>query len=239
MRTDACGAQWRRTPPLTRWRRVLPAALVATALGLVPSFGGCTSSSRSGTTEATTSPNAAATTAPTGGDAEAAALAFVRSLGLAQIDLVTGTGANGDQQAQVGVGFRDPDGIERTVAVLRLRQLGSVSPPSWEVVDSAQSTDSRLRLTDPAAGASVHPPLRISGRLSGVDETVQVVVRSLPALTVLGTADAGPITGTDVPWAATVALSAESPGPALIEVITSGSLSPVQSLAVRRIRLTG
>ncbi len=111
-------------------------------------------------------------------DAGMTALDFIQSLGLSDITQVIGTRLD-KLGAHVDVGYRDPNGAERTAATLHLVRFGTAKDSPWEVVGSDDTT---LSLERPAYGSRVTSPMTIGGHITGVDENIVVsVVKRLGA----------------------------------------------------------
>lgn len=162
-------------------------------------------------------------------DPEETALNFTRSyLGFTEIDQVTDTFFD-DLGAHVGVGYRDPNGVQRTAATLHLVQLGTASDSPWEVVGSDDTT---LSLEKPAYGSKVSSPMTIGGRVSGVDENIVV---SVLRLTSTGSDRAElarvPAGGDRAPWT-TGPVSFSQRGVLTIVASTGGHLQQVERFAI-------
>lgn len=165
-------------------------------------------------------------------DAGMIAVMFAQQyLGYQHIDKVTKT-TEQREQAWVGVGFTNPNGDLATAAVLHLVQIGSAPGGPWEVVGSEDTT---LAVTTPGYGSTVTSPVRVGGRVTGVDESLQVQViggAGSPA----GTVAPIPAGGTDSPWTATVPFTASCPATLTIAVATGGHIAEVERFAVTGVR---
>jgi len=169
-------------------------------------------------------------------DPAATAVAFARDyLGYEGIDRALATRVDGDD-ARVTVGYHDAAEGDRDfpAAVVHLVRLGVGDLAPWEVVgtDDADS----LTLTAPAYGADATSPLTVGGRITGVDEALDVQVRQLGTEGPLGRACCPPAGGEDQPWSQDVAFGGARPGTLTIAVSTGGHLAPVERFAVTGVR---
>jgi hypothetical protein len=163
-------------------------------------------------------------------DPGATATAFAQTyLGYTEVGRVTGVRTAGDE-AWVGVGA-DP---AFPAAVLHLEQIGTGAPRPWEVVGSEDTT---VSLTTPAYGTTAHSPLTVGGLITGVDEALQVQVRTLAAAQPIGRA--GPIAagGEAQPWTATVPLASQHPGLLTVAVSTGGHRFAVERFAITAVSI--
>jgi hypothetical protein len=159
------------------------------------------------------------------GDAPATALAFTRQyLGFTEITTVTSSRYD-DQGAHIGVGYRNPAGQLATAAVLHLLQYAGTG--TWEVVGSGDTT---LTLEQPAYGSAVSSPMTVGGHITGVDENIQVVVRS-QANGVVGSAPGLPTGGQHTPWHTTVSFTGS--GVLTVVASTGGHLQAVERFAIQ------
>lgn len=149
-------------------------------------------------------------------------------LGFTNVSKVVKTDVRGDQ-AWVGVGFDNPNGAAVVAAVVHLVRIGTGDQQPWEVVGTEDST---LSLTTPAYGSSVTSPLRVGGRITGVDESLRVQVRKLDRQQPVGQVSGIPAGGTNTPWAATIPLTAACPGTLTIAVSTGGHIADVERFAI-------
>ncbi|MGH9036750.1 MAG: hypothetical protein ACRD0O_13385, partial [Acidimicrobiia bacterium] len=139
-------------------------------------------------------------------DAEATALAFTTGyLGFTDIDQVVEAEVTGDE-ARVTVGYDSEGGNVSPAATIRLVRLGDGSSAPWEVVGTAG--DDYFSITVPEAGAGVTSPFDVSGRITGVDESVHVQVRQPSTSSPLGESPCcGAEGGENSPWQRTVAFA--------------------------------
>ena len=165
-------------------------------------------------------------------DSGQTALAFARWLGYSEIDTVTGlrTDRTGDH---VAVGFRTGESVDRTstAAVVHLVRWGSAADAPWEVVGTDDTTFS---VTAPAYGAAVTSPVRVGGRISGVDESIKVQVWS--SASVVGAACCLPAGGDSTPWSLTVSFAAPAGSLLVIAAQTGGHVAAVERFAVTAVR---
>ncbi len=161
------------------------------------------------------------------------ALAFTRDfLGYREIDRVVGTIERSGREAWVPVGAAPVSGQAHAAAVLHLARIGAAPNPPWEVVGSRDTT---LTLTAPRYGAPVVSPVTVGGRITGVDENLQVQVRTLSGLA--GRAANIPAGGLRAPWSATVAFSAPSGTVLTVAVSTGGHLRAVERFSITGLRV--
>jgi len=162
------------------------------------------------------------------------ALDFTRlHLGYAEVDRVSSLAVQGGD-AHVGVGWSDPESAKHTVAVLHLIRSGSGADAPWVVVGS---DDTDLTLTVPRYGSTVSSPLAVGGVITGVDESLRVVVLGPTSATPLGVMAGLPAGGTRTPWAATVRFAARSGSVLTVAVSTGGHLRSVERFAVTAVRV--
>ncbi|MCU1588714.1 MAG: hypothetical protein JWN31_2207 [Frankiales bacterium] len=132
------------------------------------------------------------------------------------------TGEQRDQ-VQLRAGRR----VVSTLDLIKLRVGGS-----WTVID-ARGGD--LTITAPQAGTAVTSPTQVSGRITGVDENVQ-----LQLITATGhlLATSGAPAGTEMPWNGTLTWSDQTWFTAGIVGITrsskDGSITRIAGIAVKR-----
>lgn len=165
-------------------------------------------------------------------DAGGTAVAFAAWLGFGGIDTVTGvrTDAAG---AHVSVGFHTEESTTgtSTAAVVHLVRWGAGVDAPWEVVGTDDTTFSLLQ---PTYGSVVTSPMGVGGRITGVDESITVQVRT--ATSVVGTRCCLPAGGTDSPWSTTVTMVAP-PGAVLTVVAhTGGHVTTVERFTVTGVR---
>jgi hypothetical protein len=175
-----------------------------------------------------------------GGDAQhrldpaATALEFTRgALGFTGVDLVTAVADGGPDVRLVGVGWQAEPGPPLTVATLRLVRFGTGPEAPWVVT----GTDGPPAVSSPGYGEAVTSPLAVTGRLSGVDETLRVAVTG-PGGARLGVAGPVCLGGHEQEWAVTVPLSGPPPAGALLTVVvwTGGHLGEVEWFTVTGVR---
>ena len=160
-------------------------------------------------------------------DPEETALNFTRSyLGFTELDQVTGTSLD-DLGAHVGVGYRDPDGVQHTAATLHLVQLGTADDSPWEVVGSDDTT---FTLEQPAYGSQVSSPMTVGGHITGVDENI--VVSVLASETDRATLAQVPAGGDGAEWT-TGPVSFEQRGVLVIVASTGGHLQQVERFVIQ------
>ncbi|MFI6871789.1 hypothetical protein [Nocardia sp. NPDC050406] len=169
-------------------------------------------------------------------DAAATALAFTQQyLGYASLDRVVATDLR-DGEAWITVGYDYPDDDKDTglpAAVLHLARLGTGADAPWEVVGTE---DRFLTLTTPRYGERIDSPIAVGGRITGVDESLDIRVHQLGASDPVGEVGQIPAGGTDMPWSASVPISASCPGTLTIAVATGGHVTEVERFAVTGVR---
>ncbi|MFC6074046.1 Gmad2 immunoglobulin-like domain-containing protein [Microbispora camponoti] len=168
-------------------------------------------------------------------DAERTALSFTQGfLGFTGVDqVVKRTVTGGD--ARVSVGIRGEGGGRPGIAaVIHLVRFGAGPDAPWEVVGTDDTTFS---LTTPGYGAVVSSPVRVGGRITGVDESIRVQVRATGSARPLGERCCVAAGGDGVPWSATVTFRA-APGRTLTLVAsTGGHVAKVERFAVTGVRV--
>ncbi|MEU7911215.1 hypothetical protein [Microbispora bryophytorum] len=168
-------------------------------------------------------------------DAERTALSFTQGfLGFTGVDqVVKRTVTGGD--ARVSVGIRGEGGGRPGIAaVIHLVRFGAGPDAPWEVVGTDDTTFS---LTTPGYGAVVSSPVRVGGRITGVDESIRVDVRAAGSARPLGERCCVAAGGDGVPWSATVTFRA-APGRTLTLVAsTGGHVAKVERFAVTGVRV--
>jgi hypothetical protein len=155
-------------------------------------------------------------------------------LGYTEVDQVVGSPTVAGTQAWVAVGSKRPDGSLSTAAVLHLARIGSGADAPWEVVGSR---DTDLTLTTPPYGASVSSPVQVGGRITGVDESLTLKVRTQSG-DVVGHVDGVPAGGVRTPWAITVPFTAPSGTVLTVAVSTGGHLFAVERFAITGLRVS-
>ncbi len=172
-------------------------------------------------------------------DPVATALSFTRDfLGFAGVDRALASTVTGDD-ARVQVGYATEGGRTGIAAVIHLVRFGSGTDAPWEVVGT---DDTDISLTQPAYGSTVTAPLTVGGRISGVDESIHVWLRTTSGINrgqVVGESCCQPAGGDKSMWTATVSTTAP-PGQSLVVVAsTGGHLYEVERFAVTGVRLAG
>ncbi len=166
-------------------------------------------------------------------DAAQTALRFTRDfLGYREIDRVVGTPTVTARAAWVPVGAAAPDGRPSVAAVLHLARIGAGADAPWEVVGSRDTT---LTLTTPAYGARVTSPVTVGGRITGVDESLRVQVRTLSGQ--VGLVGGVPAGGMRSPWSVEVPFAAPSGSVLTVAVSTGGHVRAVERFAITGLRV--
>jgi hypothetical protein len=162
------------------------------------------------------------------------ALAFTQGyLGFARIDKVAALRTGGGD-AHVTVGFIRPDGHVSAAAVIHLVKFGSGRYVPWEVVGTDDTT---LTLDIPAYGTAATSPVRIGGKVTGVDENLRAEVHQLGSASPVGSYCCRPAGGQASPWSFTVAFRAASGQVITIVVHTGGHVAAVERFAVTGVRV--
>jgi hypothetical protein len=162
------------------------------------------------------------------------ALGFTQGyLGYAGIDRVVRR-AVGGREAKVAVGYRLPDGRLATAAVVHLIRLGSGGDAPWEVVGTL---DTSLSLTTPPYRSVVSSPMTVGGRITGVDESLTIQVRTLDHAAPVGQVGGIPAGGQDTPWSARVPLRAPAGTVLTVAVATGGHVAGVERFAITGVRV--
>ncbi|MFC0105980.1 hypothetical protein [Kibdelosporangium aridum] len=163
-------------------------------------------------------------------DAGMTALSFTQAyLGYTTIDRITSTTVAGSQ-AWIGVGYALPDGGTSTAATVHLVKTGTDEDSPWEAVGTR---DKVLTLTQPAYGSTVTSPVAVGGRITGVDESLDVQV--LAGKRIGGTSMI-PAGGTNVAWQANVSFTAAEGTTLTITVSTGGHVADVELFAITGVR---
>jgi hypothetical protein len=148
------------------------------------------------------------------------ALSFTRGfLGFDGIDQVTSRKING-ADAHIGVGARTEGDRTSTAAIIHLKRVGTGADAPWEVVGT---DDTDLTLTIPAYGSHATSPLKVGGKITGVDESVRVQIRRAGTDTPVGTSCCLSTGGTASPWSVTVTFTATPKTPLTIVASTGAS----------------
>jgi hypothetical protein len=168
-------------------------------------------------------------------DAGQTALQFTRGhLGYTEIDRVTSRSIKRDD-ARIGVGWLvSGSSRARTVAVLHLIRSGAGPDAPWVVVGS---DDTRLTLETPRYGSAVGSPLRVGGRITGVDENLRVLLLGPASSTPLFASPGLPAGGERTPWSTTVRFRAPRGSVLTIAVSTGGHVKRVEAFAVTAVRV--
>jgi hypothetical protein len=162
-------------------------------------------------------------------DANATALAFAHFLGYPGIDRVVGSTEDA-KGAHVAVGYAIP-GTPRTstAAVVHLIRYGSGSTVPWEVVGT---DDTDFTLDVPAYGSTIASPVRAGGRITGVDESIRVVVQQLHSNGALGETCCVAAGGQGASWSATVSFARPTDTVVIVAASTGGHVTSVERFAV-------
>ncbi|MEV5591993.1 hypothetical protein AB0L05_41160, partial [Nonomuraea pusilla] len=168
-------------------------------------------------------------------DPAATALRFTRDhLGFRDLDRAVRTGVEGDH-ARVHVG-QDTEEGRLVAAVVHLVRYGSGGDAPWEVVGTDDTT---LTLTVPRYGAAVRSPLKVGGRITGVDESIRVEVRRPGAAAPAGERCCLPAGGEREPWSTSVTFRAVPGTTVTVVVSTGGHVADVERFAVTGVTVAG
>jgi hypothetical protein len=162
------------------------------------------------------------------------ALAFTQGyLGFSRIGKLAALRISGGD-AHVTVGFHRPDGHVSAAAVIHLVKYGSGRNVPWEVVGTDDTT---LTLDVPAYGGIATSPVRIGGKITGVDESLRAEVHRLGAGGPVGSFCCQPAGGQASPWSFSVPFHA-TPGQVITIVVhTGGHVAAVERFAVTGARV--
>ena len=162
------------------------------------------------------------------------ALAFTQGyLGFTHIGKAAAVRMNGGD-AHVTVGFHRPDGHVSAAAVIHLVKYGSGKNVPWEVVGTDDTT---LTLDVPPYGGIATSPVRIGGKITGVDESLRAEVRRLGASGPVGSFCCQPAGGQASPWTFSVPFHG-TPGQVITIVVhTGGHVAAVERFAVTGARV--
>jgi hypothetical protein len=162
------------------------------------------------------------------------ALAFTQGyLGFGRIDKVADLAISGGD-AHVTVGFHRPDGHVSAAAVVHLVKFGSGKNVPWEVVGTDDTT---LTLDIPAYGGTATSPVRIGGKITGVDESLRAEVHQLDSSGPVGRYCCRPAGGQASRWSFRVVFRA-APGQVITIVVhTGGHVAAVERFAVTGVRV--
>ncbi|EWM10169.1 hypothetical protein KUTG_00473 [Kutzneria sp. 744] len=167
-------------------------------------------------------------------DAGLTAQSFTRGyLGYSSLDQITATAVVGTD-AHIGVGYKAPGGQQATAALLHLVKIGSGQDAPWEVVGSDDVPG--LTLTAPAYGATVTSPATVGGRITGVDESLRILVLRLGSDKPIGQTGGIPAGGENTPWTGRVSFTAPTGGTLTIAVSTGGHINDVERFAITGVR---
>jgi hypothetical protein len=161
--------------------------------------------------------------------ADQTALAFTQGyLGFRRIDKVAAHTISGGG-AHVTVGLALPSGQLNHAAIIHLVRFGSGRHAPWEVVGTDDTT---LTLDSPAYGSTATSPVRIGGRITGVDESLRAEVHQLGSSGPVGSYCCQPAGGQATLWSLTVPFNAASGQVITIVVHTGGHVAAVERFAV-------
>lgn len=162
------------------------------------------------------------------------AVAFSQGyLGFTQINKVAAQTISGND-AHVTVGLTLPNGHISAAAIVHLVKYGTGQNAPWEVVGTDDTT---LTLDIPAYGTTVTSPVKIGGKITGVDENLRAEVRTLGTAAAVGSAGGVPAGGQATPWSFTVPFSASTGQVITIVVHTGGHVASVERFAVTGVRV--
>ena len=162
-------------------------------------------------------------------DAAQTTLSFARYLGFDGLDVITAAMFRSDG-AHIGIGFRAPNGVDRTAAVVHLLRFGVDEQAPWEVVGT---DDTSFTLDRPAYGSTVRSPVTVGGTITGVDESISLTVVTLGASAPVGRSCCTPAGGDRQPWSARVSYRGVGTGRVLtIAAATGGHVASVEQFAV-------
>jgi hypothetical protein len=107
--------------------------------------------------------------------------------------------------------------------------VGTGNDRPWEVVGT---DDTDLTLTTPAYGSHVTSPVKVGGRITGVDESVRIQIRRASKGTPVGTSCCVSAGGERTPWSAQVTFTGTSGQVLTVAASTGGHLAEVERFAV-------
>jgi hypothetical protein len=169
-------------------------------------------------------------------DAGATALAFAQFLGYIEVDKVVATSTDA-KGAHVSVGSVVPDTNRlTTAAIVHLVRYGTGGDAPWEVVGT---DDTSFSLTLPAYGSTITSPLKVGGRISGVDESIKVHVQQLHANGYLGEFCCVPAGGTSSPWSAKMTFFPTTDPVLMVSASTGGHTRNVERFTVTGVKAAG
>ena len=167
-------------------------------------------------------------------DAGTTALSFSSGyLGYSNITRVVGTPtySTSGNEAWVTVGGVH-GGKSFSAAVVHLVKFGAEADAPWEAVGTQDTT---LTVSTPAYWSSVGSPLTVSGRITGVDESITVQV--LTSTTRIGKVGGVPAGGNSAAWAAQVSFTAVTGTTLAVAVATGGHFAAVERFAVTGVQV--
>jgi hypothetical protein len=138
------------------------------------------------------------------------------------------------RDAHVTVGYALPSGSLTAAAVIHLVKYGPGRYAPWEVVGT---DDTSLTLDLPAYGSGVSSPVRIGGKITGVDENLRAEVHALGSAASVGSYCCKPAGGHASPWSFQVVFSASRGQVITIVVHTGGHVATVERFAVTGVRV--
>jgi hypothetical protein len=166
-------------------------------------------------------------------NADQTAVAFTQGyLGFTQISKVAAHRISGGD-ARVTVGLTLPNGQVNHAAIIHLVKFGPGKDAPWEVVGTDDTT---LTLDFPAYGGTATSPVRIGGKITGVDESLRAEVHRLGSSRPVGGYCCQPAGGHAAPWSLTVPFRAASGQVITIVVHTGGHVAAVERFAVTGVR---
>ena len=168
-------------------------------------------------------------------DAELTALSFTTGfLGFSEVNKVASSSIRGDD-ARIAVGYQATEGPVSVAAVLHLVRIGQGQDAPWEVVGTADTT---LTLDRPRYGATAVSPLTVSGRITGVDESIRVEIRQPSSARQLGTSCCVAAGGDQQPWSTRVTFQGATDPAQTIVASTGGHVQSVERFAITGVRST-
>jgi hypothetical protein len=161
------------------------------------------------------------------------ATSFAKALGMPQVAQVIKVREDATG-AHVSLGFHNPNGVPVTAGTVHLARVGTGSARPWEVVGDDQSPD--FTLTAPSYGAIVPSPVRVGGRITGVDENIRVRVFAGASTPPIGERCCLPAGGEASPWSTTVSFSGAPNAVLVITASTGGHLQAVERFVFTAVR---
>jgi hypothetical protein len=169
-------------------------------------------------------------------DAGFIATSFAKALGVPEIAQVIKVREDATG-AHVALGFHNPNGVPVTAWTVHLVRVGSGSGRPWEVVGDDQSAG--FTLTTPTYGAVVSSPVRVGGRITGVDENIRVRAFAGASNQPIGEHCCLPAGGVASPWSTTLAFSATTARVLVITASTGGHVQAIERLVFTAVQHTG